>query len=298
MGKGIQAKAKAYRAAGPSTSSTSSSSASSSTAAVIRRCALSEKTLEKYGQAYLRFYEWLKTNESDLVLKEFDSTTMGYGDIYELVDLTKVDSDVIDGYLDHLNQPMKSGKRQGLLPTYSVCQNFWSSLVYGYSQHPGIERPASIVADWTEYRKGYRATLATANENAATVIHRGCVSTGVEGYNFIVDRAVDPQYTTPPQMLFAPTMACLTRNTTWRLANTARFSQHNTQMAGDQMTSHVWTGKTDREGVKQHVCHIASNWQDPRSNVFFWLSLVLVCKLEVSGKFLLGDGFTVCIRFG
>lgn len=263
------------------------------TAEHVRRSAKSEKTLEKYAQAYLRFYEWVRSNDdakfSDLVVSEFDSSTTEYGDIYKLVDLAAIDGEVIDKYLDHLNQPRPSGKRKGLPPTFSVCQNFWSALQYAFSQNAHVQRPTSIGDDWKVYRKGYRATLATANENAATAVNKGCVSTGSTGYFFIVDCAVDPTHTTPTQMIWAPTMACLIRNTSWRLSNAAHFSHHNTNMANDQMTTYLWTGKTDREGAKQHLWHIASNWQNPRSNVFFWLGIVLVCKLDGYGNFMLGD---------
>ena len=116
---GVRTKAKAFR----------SSNGSSNSSQSIRNCKKAPRSLEKYGQAYLRWVKWLKIvadpQHRSLINDSIDYTDDSpYEDIFKLVNLSGLTVQCVDDYLMFLNQPIKSGKRKGLPPTFSVPNTF------------------------------------------------------------------------------------------------------------------------------------------------------------------------------
>ena len=76
----------------------------------------------------------------------------------------------------------------------------------------------------------------------------------------IIDCEMNPEYTSPTQMIWIPLLLGMIRNSSWRVSVAAKLGA-TSKMVNDQLSCHIGRDKSDQSEQNAHECHVASNWK-------------------------------------
>jgi hypothetical protein len=194
--------------------------------------------------------------------------------------------DVFDEYIAFYGH-----KDDNLLKAKSTMDSFWSSLVWVYDNHqPRILIDEDLKGRWKSFSMGFKKTRAADIITEGLSVYEGKDSLSRKAFRNLQLLALDPECTTPSQMLWVPLMNAGSRNLAARINSIGQMVMGTIRWKNDCLCITIPRHKGDPMGERVMERHIHANPLDPLSCFIFWLGVSMVSNPESgSSHFIFGD---------